>query len=59
MLRVDDNTSDSVEVYTLSQDDVLGNIPLLSDPVPIESNRNDCRGFFQAAFAVVGVILSH
>jgi isopenicillin N synthase-like dioxygenase len=58
-LRVDDNTRDSIEGYTLSQDDILGNIPPLSNPEPIESSRDDCRRFFQAAFAAVSVILNH
>jgi isopenicillin N synthase-like dioxygenase len=59
MLRVDDNTRDSIEVYTLSQDDILGNIPPLTNPEPIESSRHDCRAFFQAAYAAVSVILGH
>lgn len=59
MLRVDANTRDSIEVYTLSQDDILGNIPPLSNPEPIESGRYNCRGFFKAAFAVVSIILTH
>lgn len=59
MLRVVNNTRDSIEVYTVSQDDILGNIAPLHNPEPIESGRDDCRGFFQAAFAAVTVILRH
>jgi hypothetical protein len=59
MLRVDDNTGDSIEVYTLSQDDIQGNISPLQNPEPIESSRVDCRDFMQAAFAAVSVLLSH
>lgn len=59
MLRVDDNTRDSIEVYTLSQDDIMGNIPPLSNPEPIEASRNNCRGFFETAFSVVRVLLGH
>ena len=59
MLRVDDNTRDSIEVYTLSQDDILGNISPLSNPEPIEFNRNNCRAFFHAAFSAVSVVLGH
>lgn len=59
MLRVDDKTRDSIEVYTLSQDDILGNIPPLKNPEPIESNRATCRAFFSAAFAALSTILTH
>ncbi|PVH97059.1 putative oxidoreductase [Periconia macrospinosa] len=59
ILKVDDSTRDCIEVYTLSQDDILGNIPPLSNPAPIESNRHDCRGFFESAFTVVNVLLGH
>lgn len=59
MLRVDDDTKDSIEVYTVSQDDILGNISPLRNPEPIESSRGDCRNFLHAAFAAVKLILSH
>jgi hypothetical protein len=51
MLRVDDNTRDSIEVYTIIQDDMVWNLTGLVNPEPIESSRDDCRSFFQASFA--------
>lgn len=59
MLRVDDGTRDGIEVYTVSQDDILGTVSPLKNPDPIESSRGDCRKFFQAAYAAIGVILDH
>jgi isopenicillin N synthase-like dioxygenase len=57
-VRIDDNTRDSIEVYSLSQDDMLGNIAPLANPEPIESSREDCRRFLQAASAAVSVVLT-
>ena len=59
MLRVDDNTRDSIEVYTVSKDAIFGNIAPLENPRPIESGRDDCRGSLQAEFGAVTVILRH
>lgn len=59
MLRTDDNKRDAIEVYTLSQDDILGNVPPLANPQTIEQRREECREFFHHAYAAVTVILSH
>jgi isopenicillin N synthase-like dioxygenase len=47
-----------MEIYSLSQDDILGNGPLRRNPEPIESQRKDIRDFFERAYAIVVVILT-
>jgi isopenicillin N synthase-like dioxygenase len=56
---MDDNARDNMEVYTLSQDNILRIMPRLTNPEPIDSDRDDCRGLFRATFAASSVILSH
>lgn len=46
-------------MYTLSQDDILENLPPRVNPEPIESHRGECREFFQHAYGAVSVILNH
>jgi isopenicillin N synthase-like dioxygenase len=59
MLRTEDGKKDAIEVYTLSQDDIMGNVPARANPEPIESHRNDCQAFFKHAYAAVAIILNH
>jgi isopenicillin N synthase-like dioxygenase len=57
-LRADDGKLDAMEMYTLGQDDIMGNIPPRSNPETIEENRAKCQEFFRHAHAVVAVIFS-
>ena len=59
MLKTDDGGKDSIEAYTLSQDDILGNVPPRANPETIESHRKECREFFQNAHAVVTILLDN
>ena len=48
-----------MEMYTVGQDDMLGNCPPCANPEPIESRRKDFQEFFHHAHAVIKVIVSH
>lgn len=59
LLKTDDGKMDDMEIYTLGQDDILGNAKPRENPEPIEAKRDACRDFFQHAYDVVTVVLSH
>lgn len=48
---------DAMEMYTLGQDDIMGNVVPRQNPQPVETNREKCRTFFRNAHAVMDVLL--
>jgi isopenicillin N synthase-like dioxygenase len=46
-----------MEMYTLGQDNIIGNIPSRNNPDTIEIHRRECQGFFRHAHAVMAVML--
>jgi isopenicillin N synthase-like dioxygenase len=48
---------DVMEMYSLGQDDMVGNGPPRKNPETIEENREKCQEFFRNAHSVVTVIL--
>ncbi|KAF2865912.1 oxidoreductase [Massariosphaeria phaeospora] len=57
-LRTDDGKLDAMEMYTVGQDDIMGNIPPRNNPDTIERHRKECQEFFRHAHAVAAVILA-
>jgi isopenicillin N synthase-like dioxygenase len=57
-LRTDDGKVDAMEMYTIGQDDIIGNSPPRPNPEPIKARRKDCQQFLQHAYAAITVILS-
>jgi isopenicillin N synthase-like dioxygenase len=47
-----------MEMYTIGQDDMLGNTPPQPNPEPIERRRKDCASFFRHAHGVVSLVLN-
>jgi len=58
-LKTDDGKPDTMEIYSISQDDMIGTTPPFKNPEPLESHRQDCQAFFRHAHAAISVILSH
>ena len=46
-----------MEMYNISQDDMLGNGPPRQNPEPIETNRQECQEFFKYAHTAVCMVL--
>lgn len=55
--NTDDGKFDATEMYTLSQDDMLGNCARRNNPSPLEAARSGCSAFFTSAGGIVGTIL--
>jgi isopenicillin N synthase-like dioxygenase len=58
-LKTDDGKPDTMEIYSVGQDDMIGTSPPYENPEPIEAHRQDFQAFFRHAYAAVCVILSH
>ncbi|RAH62056.1 oxidoreductase [Aspergillus piperis CBS 112811] len=58
-LRTADGKLDSMETYSISQDDMVGNVPPRENPEPIEHHRTECRAFFEHARTTLEVIYAH
>ncbi|KAK2608362.1 hypothetical protein QQS21_003047 [Conoideocrella luteorostrata] len=58
-LKTDDGKTDCMELYSIKQDDMLGNCPPRMNASPIESKRSDIRRFIQDANSVANVVLAH
>ncbi|KAJ5579509.1 uncharacterized protein N7459_005494 [Penicillium hispanicum] len=58
-LKTDDGKLDSVELYNINQDDILGNSPPRQNVDSVESRRNECGAFIQHAHAAISVVLGH
>jgi isopenicillin N synthase-like dioxygenase len=48
-----------MELYTLGQDDIVGNTTPRENPVPIKAQREACRAFFFDAHKVITILLGH
>ncbi|PYH36792.1 oxidoreductase [Aspergillus neoniger CBS 115656] len=58
-LRTADGKLDSMETYSISQDDMVGNVPPRENPEPIEHHRTECWAFFEHARTTLEVIYAH
>jgi isopenicillin N synthase-like dioxygenase len=58
-MKTEDGGRDAVELYTLSQDDVLGSSSLRGNPAPIERRRSECQDFLRHAHGIVCELLAH
>lgn len=58
MQRTDDGKKDRMELYSISQDDMLKDSSEKQYAKPIESRRGDVRSFMQRSHGVASVILS-
>ena len=57
-LKTDDGKLDAMEMYTIGQDDMMGNALSRQRPEPLEAQRDSCRSFFHYVHTAVTVILS-
>ncbi|KAI9658397.1 MAG: hypothetical protein M1821_002530 [Bathelium mastoideum] len=58
-LKTDDGKLDAIEMYNISQDDMLSNGNPRQNPEPLELQRTECREFFHHAHAAIRLIFSH
>ncbi|KAH6675882.1 putative oxidoreductase [Halenospora varia] len=58
-LKTDDGKLDIMEMYTISQDDILGTGARRENPEPVEAHREDCQEFFRQAHKALCVVYSH
>lgn len=59
VLKTDDGKRDTMEMYTISQDDILGTIAPRQNPETVERQRKECEAFFRHAHNAICVLLSH
>lgn len=57
-LKVSEDKVDTMELYSLNQDDVMGTVPPRPHPEPMVRRQEDCRDFFESANRTVSVILN-
>ncbi|KAG8412205.1 hypothetical protein J3458_014396 [Metarhizium acridum] len=57
-LKTDDGKTDCMELYSINQDDMLGNCPFRKNVGPIEDKRADICEFIKHAHSVADVILA-
>ncbi|KAJ6111728.1 hypothetical protein N7523_007789 [Penicillium sp. IBT 18751x] len=57
-LKTDDGKMDCMELYNISQDDILGNCPSRRNADPIEAKRIELRQFIDHSHSIIDVILS-
>lgn len=57
-LKTDDGKMDCMELYSINQDDILGNCPSRENVQPIEAKRDKVRKFIRHADAALGDVLS-
>jgi isopenicillin N synthase-like dioxygenase len=58
LLKTDNGKFDCMELYTINQDDILGNAPKRQNPEPIENRRETCENFLRNAHDAVNVVFS-
>jgi isopenicillin N synthase-like dioxygenase len=59
VMKTEDGGCDAVELYTLSQDDVLSSSSLRQNPDPIERRQSECQDFLRHAHRIVCKLLAH
>ena len=60
LFKLEDGNPDGIEVYSVSQDDILGTSPApRSTPDIILQNRNALQDFCKHAFAIIRRLLTH
>ncbi|KAB8339343.1 hypothetical protein FH972_022276 [Carpinus fangiana] len=57
-LKTDDGKLDAMEMYTLSQDDILSTSGQRTNPEPLDANRGQCYNFFRDASKCVSTVLN-
>lgn len=55
-LKTDDGKLDCMELYNISQDDILGNCPSRRNADPIEDKRTEVRQFIEDSHSVIDII---
>ncbi|KAL8702768.1 MAG: hypothetical protein Q9201_004069 [Fulgogasparrea decipioides] len=58
-MKLEDGSPDRMAFYTLSQDDILGNVAPRSNPPIIENHRSTFQGFFAHAHLILSRLLTH
>ncbi|KAE8360750.1 hypothetical protein BDV27DRAFT_167463 [Aspergillus caelatus] len=56
-LKTDDGKTDHMHLYSINQDDILGNRPPRTNAGPIESKRMQLQAFIRHCSAALGVVL--
>ncbi|KAM3157696.1 hypothetical protein ABEW05_001698 [Botrytis cinerea] len=59
VLKIDDGKMDSMELYTISRDEVLGANSTRRDPKEFQRHREDCKQFFLCSHAVLSEVMTH
>ncbi|KAM0314105.1 hypothetical protein ACHAO8_004891, partial [Botrytis cinerea] len=59
VLKIDDGKMDSMELYTISRDEVLGTNSTRRDPKEFQRHREDCKQFFLRSHAVLSEVMTH
>lgn len=55
-LKTDDGRTDQMHLYSINQDDILGNRPPRKNAAPIEAKRTQLQAFIQHCSGALGVI---
>ena len=58
-MKLEDGSPDRMAFYTLSQDDILGNIPPRTNPPLVEHHRPKCKDFITHAHLIISRLLAH
>jgi hypothetical protein len=56
LLKTDDGKTDCMELYSINQDDMLGNLPVRRNADPIEARRAQVRKFIEHSHSIIGMI---
>lgn len=54
-LKTDDGKMDCMELYSINQDDMLGNRPARKNADTIEAKRADVRQFIENSHSIIGM----
>lgn len=55
-LKTDDGKMDCMELYSINQDDLLGNRPIRKNADTIEAKRADVRQFIKSSHSIIGML---
>jgi hypothetical protein len=54
-LKTDDGKMDCMELYSINQDDMLGNKPARNNVDTIEAKRAEVRQFIESSHSIIGM----
>lgn len=57
-LKTDDGKMDCMELYSINQDDMLGNVERRVNAPPIETHRNDIENFIEKSHNIASIVFS-